>query len=74
MAKSKIQKKIEDTAIEHIENKQAELTAKAESQTVWYKKLGYVVAAGIGGIVISIINSFGDNISDAISTLISNLF
>lgn len=74
MAKSKIQKKIEETAIEHIETKQAELTAKAETQTVWYKKLGYVVAAGIGGIVISIINSFGDNISEAINSIINSLF
>lgn len=74
MAKSKIQQKIQEEAIEHIEVKQAELTAKAETELVWYKKVGYYVAAGIGGTIITLINAFGDTIFDAINQALSNLF
>lgn len=74
MAKSKIQQKIQEEAIEHIEEKQAELKEKAAAQTVWYKKVPYYIAAFIGGGIIQAINTYGDQIYEAITNALGNLF
>lgn len=69
--KSTIQEQVEEKVITHIEEKQQELTAKAETQTVWYKKAAYYIAAGVGGIIVTLVSVFSDDLANFLQGIFS---
>lgn len=71
----KAAKEVKDVVVKHVEDKQTELVEAAKTETVWYKKIGFYVAASIGAVVVQFLNSFGSEtfqtIVDTISQIIS---
>lgn len=65
MAKNTIETKI----TEHVQGKVDEMVNTAKTETVWYKKLGYYVAAAIGAAVIYAVQNYGDQIVNLITSL-----
>lgn len=72
--KKKIQEKVTEAVTEHVQEKVAELKETATQQTVWYKRVGYYVAAVIGAGVLQAINLYGSDVMNYISATLSGLF
>lgn len=50
--KANIKEEVKTTVTDHVQEKVSVLEEKAKVETVWYKKLGYYVAAAIGAVVV----------------------
>lgn len=72
--KKKIQEKVTEAVTEHVQEKVAELKETATQQTVWYKRVGYYVAAVVGAGILQAINLYGADIMNYISATLSGLF
>lgn len=72
--KKKIQEKVTEAVTEHVQEKVAELKETATQQTVWYKKVGYYVAAVVGAGVVQAVNLYGTDIMNFICATLSGLF
>lgn len=79
-ATKKVTKKVVETAAakagekakEHIEAKETELKEKAAVETVWYKRVGFYVAAAVGAAVVQLMNLYGSDLVQIICNLIEN--
>lgn len=71
MAKKKttIEDEVKTTVTDHVQEKVSVLEEKAKVETVWYKKLGYYVAAAIGAVVIQAVNTYGDQLLELVKGL-----
>lgn len=67
--KSTIEDEVKTTVTDHVQEKVSVLEEKAKIETVWYKKLGYYVAAAIGAVVIQVVNTYGDQLLELVKGL-----
>lgn len=69
-----VNEKVVSYVNDHVGAKKAEMEASAAVETVWYKKIGFYVAAGVGAAVLEVVNVYGAEVVNIIVDLISNLF
>lgn len=65
---------IKDKVQTHIADKTADIADKAKAEQVWYKKLGYYLAIGVGAVVMELVNQYGTQVQQMVSDFLSNLF
>lgn len=67
--KANIKEEVKTTVTDHVQEKVSVLEEKAKVETVWYKKLGYYVAAAIGAVVVQVVNTYGDQLLEIVKGL-----
>lgn len=67
--KANIKEEVKTTVTDHVQEKVSVLEEKAKTETVWYKKLGYYVAAAIGAVVVQVVNTYGDQLLEIVKGL-----
>lgn len=68
------QEELKTQITEHVQEKVAVMEEKAKTTTVWYKKIGYYVAAAAGAVVIQLVNLYGNEVIQAIQSAFTGLF
>lgn len=67
--KANIKEEVKTTVTDHVQEKVSVLEEKGRVESVWYKKLGYYVAAAIGAVVVQVVNTYGDQLLEIVKGL-----
>lgn len=65
---------IKDEITQHVQEKVTVMEEKAKAETIWYKKLGFYVAAAVGAVVVQLINLYGNDVIQIITEAIKSCF